>query len=379
MKLFKFPTKSLVNPHVNPAPLGKRLGAFFLDVAAAALVMLLGFNAAVYPLWYHHLGGYEAHVALEEGKEASGLYSSPYVTFVTEDEEEIVVFDRAYRIDAEIFFDRESFRLDRTNPSSDLTADFRIVALTVTATEKEVHYFKAISNYYDKNNPYFEFLQSSYHTAENTTFDLFSDVYQVGQEQSLFAYVNHDENQITLRPDVSDEEVIVTIKNIYELAMRNLEKTAIYRTLRQPIVNVNIWGYAGSFLFGLLIFSFFLPLLLGDGRSLGKFLVGLGLVNHEGYRILWWQLLLRFLVFSLLEIILSIILFILPLLISSACFALNKKRQSLHDLIAKTVVIDWNNSRIFASEEEAKNWTDAIAKNQETKIDPSGGLRQPSP
>lgn len=369
-----------INPDINPTGIVKRTAAFFIDLIASALVMLILFTSVVYPTWYNHFGGYEVEVRLEEGKEASGLFSSPYVTYVNSEDEEITVFDRAYRLDEEVFFDLSTISIDRANPSSDGGASFRIVAnnWNEPADLIEVRYLQGINTYYQMSNEYFEFRRSSYYTAENTSFSLYEDVYLINDENGIFQLASVDNLVLDIRSDVSDLEVIEAVQASYNRALVDFEKTNIFAQLRQPLVNINIWGYAGSLVFGLFIFDFIVPLLLGEGRSLGKFLLGLALVDQHGYRIKWWQLLVRFIVLGGIEVLLSFVFFVLPLLISSAFLALTKRNQSLHDLIARTWVVDWQNSRIFTSEEAANEWKVKRAFNEETAIMPGGGLSLPA-
>ena len=368
-----------INPDINPTGITKRVGAFFVDLLASAVVMLMLFTAVVYPTWYNHFGGFDVEVRLEEGKEASGLFSSPYVTYVNSNNEEVTVFDQAYHLDDEVFFNLETITIDRNNPSSDGGANFRILAdnWLEPAVQTEIRYLQGINTYYQMDNEYFEFQRSSYYTNENTSFDLYEDVYQVQSEDGLFQLASQDSFVLEIRSQVSDQAVIEEVQALYNRALSNFEKTNIFSELRQPLVNINIWGYAGSLVFGLLLFDLVVPLLLGEGRSLGKFLFGLALVDQNGYRIKWWQLLIRFVILGGVEVLLSLVFFVLPLLISSAFLALTKRNQSLHDLIARTWVVDWQNSRIFTSEAAANEWKVKTAFNEETLIIPGGGLSLP--
>lgn len=367
-----------INADINPTGIGKRSFAFLIDLAASAVVMMLVYSALVYPLWYHQFGGYQAEVELEEAKEASGLFTSPYVVLVDEEHGATTVFDQAYRLDDPAAYNLATLRIDQSQTTPGL-ANFKIVAENWLApiAEYEVLYLRAIATYYTLGNQYFEFRNSSYFTNENTTFELAPDVYWVGQADSYFVLTTDPTPVLALKDGVDPADALGHIQDVYNQAIANFEKTTIFHQLRKPLADIVIWGYAGALTFGLMLFDLLIPLLLGEGRSLGKFLLGLAVVTNQGYRIKPWQLLLRFAILGGVEVILSFKFFVLPLLISSSAVTLTKRNQSLHDLVAGTWVVDWQNSKIFVNEDAANEWKVKTALQEPTSIIPGGGLFAP--
>ena len=107
------------------------------------------------------------------------------------------------------------------------------------------------------------------------------------------------------------------------------------------------------------------PWLMKDGQTVGKKVFGLGLANSDGYKFENKRLFMRILPFVVVDaslflligvslyIVMSIVL--VMFLLSFALAMSSPKRMSLHDLTARTIVIDLKNSKVFetVAEEEA--------------------------
>lgn len=113
------------------------------------------------------------------------------------------------------------------------------------------------------------------------------------------------------------------------------------------------------------IFYIVLPWILKDGQTLGKKFFKLGLANSDGYKFTNTRLLMRFVPLAVVDlslffligvnlyITLTIILIIF--LVSFALAMSSPKRMSLHDITARTIVVDLKNSKLFPdSIEETK-------------------------
>ena len=124
-----------------------------------------------------------------------------------------------------------------------------------------------------------------------------------------------------------------------------------------------------SSLIGVLAVEFFMPLMLKNGQTLGKKIFGLGVMRKDGLRVNFLVMFIRTILGKYtIELMLPVLLTILSmfgtlgmsgttivsvLLIAQigVVFA-TQNHLALHDLMARTVVIDMESQRIFDSEED---------------------------
>lgn len=102
-----------------------------------------------------------------------------------------------------------------------------------------------------------------------------------------------------------------------------------------------------------LIFEYIIPLIFTRGKkTLGKLIFKLGVVDQRGLSCSFLRFTCRSLLFFFLEIILSIITFLIPLFISISMFAFSRLSQSLHDYLSNTYVIEGSMKSICKTKEE---------------------------
>jgi len=97
-----------------------------------------------------------------------------------------------------------------------------------------------------------------------------------------------------------------------------------------------------SFLFMLLI-----PLLAPNGQTIGKFIFKLVVLEKDGYQLKRGWLVLRYLSYSILELLLGFASFGATFLISYSMFMFTKKRRCLHDYLCNSVVASGPDSLWF--------------------------------
>lgn len=116
------------------------------------------------------------------------------------------------------------------------------------------------------------------------------------------------------------------------------------------------------------IVEFIIPLIAGNGRrTVGKMLFKLSVVDDRGISPSFWRFFARYIFMMFLEIILSAVSFMIPIIISFSMFAFSKANQSLHDYVCATYVVDSSSSRVFKNEKEyleAKKKAEALDLNQ---------------
>lgn len=176
-------------------------------------------------------------------------------------------------------------------------------------------------------------------------------------ESELFIYLDSTHKEAV--PVKTDEESLKsmysfycsTIKNDasrfiaeydgYIEATRTINLTSIFIILLIPIV------------LSVTIFEYLIPLVIGNGRkTLGKLLFKISVVDARGLQSSFARFSLRFLFLLVIEILLSVIAFTIPLIVSFSMFAFSKTNQSLHDYVLNTYVVDSSDTRVFKNEKE---------------------------
>ena len=127
----------------------------------------------------------------------------------------------------------------------------------------------------------------------------------------------------------------------YINAVKTLNFTFIFLILLLPIT------------ISVFVYEFIIPLCFKRGRkTIGKFLFKLGVVDQKGLSPSFLRFSARFLLFYSLEIVLSLVAFLIPLIVSTSMFFFSKKNQSFHDYVSGTYVVSCENNNIFLNKEE---------------------------
>lgn len=137
----------------------------------------------------------------------------------------------------------------------------------------------------------------------------------------------------------------------YRAAITVFEANKAYQEVNNLIMMENILRIV---LASSVVFLAF-PLFLKNGQTVGKLLFKLGLVTTYGYKVKPLQLLIRYFVFLIVNLVSNIFIpFIFPF-ISLTVMIFNKRYKSIHDFAANTRVIDLTKSRIYSDATEYAN------------------------
>lgn len=166
----------------------------------------------------------------------------------------------------------------------------------------------------------------------------------------------------------SDEHIDVipktdtNIKDLHKFYCNAMENTATQYMMQYPqyVEATKIINLTFFFLILLIpivlsvtICELVIPLIFKRGRkTLGKLLLKIGVVDSRGLSPKMGRFICRFLLFLFVEILLSLVSFGIPIIVSFTMFLLTKKNQGFHDYVANTVVVDTSNNRIFVNENE---------------------------
>lgn len=315
------PRKRRKYPSIVFGGYGSRLLAFIVDfilILVFALIFFIGNDA----IFSHSTFGKEANTKLNNVKEVSALY--------------LKVGDDLYLFNNDITLNNNA------------NIYFSRLEIFYTSSYRE-------TNYPDTG---FEYQNSSYY-QEDVAFNYFNTVLKQGDESSLFTFNEVDGyTTYAFKDTLSNKEKNDAWNSLYGIAIENLKTSTKYIEAQSKINQFVMFNLTISAFTGTIIPSLLIPLFLGHGRSLGKFMTGLAVVDIEGFQIKKWQVIVRFLVFGIFEIALNFYLLFIPLLLTSAAVTITRKLQALHDLASKTYVVDAKKSRIFKNaEDEEKYYT----------------------
>ena len=142
------------------------------------------------------------------------------------------------------------------------------------------------------------------------------------------------------------------------------------------LINLTILIVTFSILPAVLVIEFAVPLIFGNGQTLGKKIFGIAIMNTEGVKVNNIQLFARavlgkfaieimiplsiifMICFNMIGISGIIILFAI-LVLEIICLCVTRTNSPIHDLLANTVAVDMASQRIFESREELIEYTKA--------------------
>ena len=141
-----------------------------------------------------------------------------------------------------------------------------------------------------------------------------------------------------------------------------------------------------SILGAYLVLEFILPLVFGNGQTVGKKIFGIGLMHIEGVRITGKQVFIRSVLgkYSV-ELMLPIYILIMTftgglgmvgwvllaslLLAQIVCLIITRTNAPIHDIFASTVAVDLISQRIFEDIEDRDNYIKAIHAERAARAD----------
>ena len=150
------------------------------------------------------------------------------------------------------------------------------------------------------------------------------------------------------------------LKDVYNSAIKVFFNQSFIKESSRKITMVNSIVMLVSVIPSMVVFYLVVPMCSKLGKTLGKRFLGISLINDRGYAIKKWQLLLRAIpLFAALvfisvvnNIFLQIILSLIILLVSVTLLFFTYYKQSLHDFIARTVVIKDDGQVVFENKDD---------------------------
>jgi len=165
--------------------------------------------------------------------------------------------------------------------------------------------------------------------------------------------------------------------NQYDTALKELSSDTEVSYLYSMMINLTLLIVTFSILFAYLLLEFFVPLLFGNGQTVGKKVFGIGVMRKDGIRLssvlLFARTILgKFTVETMVPVLIFIMIYFQYLgigglavigilfFIQIVLLAASHARTPIHDLLAQTVTVDLASQMIFDSSEALLAYKQAL-------------------
>ena len=181
--------------------------------------------------------------------------------------------------------------------------------------------------------------------------------------------------------DITQEEYLALPeeqRQNYEAAYQALAKDEEAMHAYDMVINLTLTMTTTGILLAYLIWELGIPLMLGNGQTVGKKIFGIGLMRTDGVQINTLQLFTRtvlgkFTIETMIPVYVVILIFFNTmglngtlllaalLLIQGACVGFSHGNCAIHDLLAGTVCVDYQSQMIFESSEALLEYKKKLA------------------
>ena len=175
-------------------------------------------------------------------------------------------------------------------------------------------------------------------------------------------------------------------KAIYDAAYEALVADDVAMYAYGMMVNLMLLILSGSVLLGMFIFEFAVPMLFGNGQTLGKKIFGIAIMRIDGVKISGPLMFIRTILgkFTIETMIPVIIIYMMILgvigilgpmiilvLLVLQCIMLVMSRSGrlIHDYLAKTVAVDLSSQMMFDTTEEMLEYKKTVAAEKAARKD----------
>lgn len=211
----------------------------------------------------------------------------------------------------------------------------------------------------DKYNIKYDEIKESYEMKYSVSFDTTQEEYSKMTKEEK-------ENYINAVDAMNNDEEANNAKKTYYL--------------------VSFIIFASGIIVSMALLEFIVPLITKDGRTLGKLLFGLGVMKRNYIKVsninvfargvigkgvfeIALPLLLIITCFGTQKIVAlaALIALVLVLIVEIVVFVKSKTNALLHDILADTVVIDWQSQMIFENEKERDEYLEKKKNSEEER------------
>lgn len=183
----------------------------------------------------------------------------------------------------------------------------------------------------------------------------------------------------TIKRLKNDSGLLSFLKETYQNAINDFYAQPAIKDVNKVIRDMNIILMFVAAIPSLIIFYILIPLLSPFGKTVGKYIFKLAVVDDRGYLVKKWRLLLRVIpilgatiyVCIINSLYFQLLAVILLLLISLGTLVFTPKKKALHDLMSGTIVIKTDkNTFIYPDEEHYQKALDIIKQRKEASNGP---------
>lgn len=213
----------------------------------------------------------------------------------------------------------------------------------------EKDYLTKSENYY---NNYCSSANGAVHAC-STNGKTFKEV--ISEDEKLKTYVTFDEdNNLQMKEEYKDDNDAINRVNayIYSKALNDFQASELYLKPYQYVAKVQNFSVYSSIAVALLVVYLLPTLISKKGQTVGKMVFKLSVTNQEGFAAKKSQIAVRFLAFSVIDIVLGLMSYMLVPLVSFTFMIFSKRNSALHDYCAVTKVVDDKTSVIYKNREE---------------------------
>ena len=169
---------------------------------------------------------------------------------------------------------------------------------------------------------------------------------------------------VYFKEGVSDDKLGEFNYTIYVGAIKTFDSLKEHRDLQMYVTIETLV----NLVFTTTIFYLLIPIFTKNGQTLGKMIFKLYVCDAYGFRLKWWQLLVRYLAFLIFEIFSWFVIPVLGLFVSLTMMTFSKKGRALHDFIAVTRVVSAKHSTIYDSIEEMEHAQNVVQSREEERF-----------
>ena len=157
-----------------------------------------------------------------------------------------------------------------------------------------------------------------------------------------------EEGRRRLVNDDYDQTYLDFYSESFDIALGYLFQNSQYSSASRELILIYTFSIVGNFLFPIPIFFLIVPLCFSRTRqTFGMRLTRIALISADGLSVRTGKLVGRFFFLFFVEVVLSLVAFLIPFAVSIGMMALSKSHQSLHDYVFNTYVIVLDKNTIF--------------------------------
>ncbi len=197
---------------------------------------------------------------------------------------------------------------------------------------------------------------TTYGASNNFTSEVYkTNILKVGTSESNIASFDENTYKLTLIDESKEDDTMTFFYQAFQGACKSVINSSQVSSLtssNQQLVLSSIYWIIPVLAGFSFIFEFLVPLFSPHNETIGKHIFKIGVISDKGYTLKKIMLLPRWISYLVFEIILGVLSFGGLILISYTMFMFTKKRKCIHDIFAKSIVIDNTRSIYFDNEKE---------------------------